>query len=59
MVESNSIAIKNEYSEGSSQLIGEWLPVNDGWFSFYCCSNCGYKTMDVSDECPACTATMK
>ena len=61
MVESNSkvIKVKNKCNEGSSHLIGEWLSADDEWFSFYCCSNCGYKTMDISDECPACKATMK
>lgn len=38
---------------------GEWLPADDGWFSYYRCSNCGYKTMNVSNECPACKATME
>ena len=47
---------KKELNEQTIQ--GEWIHTNDGWFSYYRCSKCGYKTIVLSDECPACKAAM-
>lgn len=49
---------RNKSNEHSTRLTGKWLSANDGWFSYYRCSNCGHKTMDTSTECPACKAAM-
>ena len=36
-----------------------WEKFSDEWFEFYYCTNCGYRTMETSCECPACKAEMK
>ena len=36
--------------------VDNWRPFSDGWFDFFLCPKCGYKTMNKPKICPACNA---
>lgn len=50
--------ILDTYIPRHKNQTGNWQPLSDGWFNYYYCSLCGYKTMTRCRICQNCKAEM-
>lgn len=53
-LDTKSIQIIEMYSMPSKNSHAKWTPFYDGWFRYFYCSHCGYKSMERPQICPSC-----